>query len=340
MTGQTDNQISRPRQETLENMKTNFPGWTKACLSMMAGSALLLGGLAAAPAASAAPASSPAMVIPASATTQSEAPNKGSARAASTSKSFTVRSAPKISGTTKAGRTLKVTKGRYSVTPSSHTYQWYRGSTKINGATKSSYIVTASDVGKTITAKVTIKRSSYASRTVASSAVSIPLPAAPPRVVISSDGTYRVGSGVKPGLYKATGSGATCYWETLNGFSGSFEDINSNHFGTSNTLVRLTSSDKGFSTSRCGSWKTVGGSGANASRITRDGTYRVGIDIKAGTYVGTSNGSGCYWATLEDFTGSFEDIKENYFGSARTIVEIPKDAQGFTVSGCGTLVRG
>ena len=251
---------------------------------------------------------------------------------------LSTKTAPKISGTKKAGHTLKVSKGSYSAKPSSYGYRWYRGSSKIKGAIKSSYRVTSSDVGKNITAMVTIKRTRYTTRTVASRAVSIPRPPKPPRVVISRDGTYRVGSGIKPGLYKATG-GTSCYWATLSGFSGSFDDLNNNYLGTGNTYVRITSSDKGFKTSRCGSWKTVSSSGPKASKITRDGTYRVGIDIKAGTYAGRSSGNGCYWAILNDFTGDFYDIEDNYLGSARTIVDIPSSAAGFKVSGCGTLVR-
>ena len=86
---------------------------------------------------------------------------------------LSTKTAPKISGTKKAGRTLKVSKGSDSAKPSSYGYRRYRGSSKIKGAIKSSYRVTSSDVGKNITAKVTIKRTRYTTRTVASRAVSI-----------------------------------------------------------------------------------------------------------------------------------------------------------------------
>jgi hypothetical protein len=38
--------------------------------------------------------------------------------------------------------------------------------------------------------------------------------------------------------------------------------------------------------------------------------------------------------------GSFDEIIENYFGPAWTIVTIPSSAQAFKASGCGTLTRG
>ena len=89
----------------------------------------------------------------------------------------------------------------------------------------------------------------------------------------------------------------------------------------------------------CGSWTTVPSTGARATRITADGTYRVGIDILPGTYYGSSSGNSCYWATLSGFAGSFNEISDNYFGSARTIVTVPAGAKGFEVHGCGTLTR-
>ncbi|UNK47422.1 hypothetical protein [Arthrobacter sulfonylureivorans] len=261
---------------------------------------------------------------------------KTSAKSAKIGKaSFSIKTAPKITGIKKAGHTLKVSKGRYSATPSLYGYQWYRGAAKIKGATKSSYKLTMLDRGKRISARVTVKRSSFSPTSFASKAVSISVP---PRTVISRDGTYKVGTGIKPGLYKASSSDG-CYWATLQGFSGSLSDINNNYFGTGNTYVRIKASDKGFKTSRCGNWKTVSSSGANASKITKDGTYRVGVDIKAGTYVSNGKGNSCYWATLDDFTEDLDDLRDNYIGSARTIVEIPKDAKGFKVHRCGTLVR-
>ena len=262
---------------------------------------------------------------------------KGSAKSAKIGKgSFSTRTAPRITGTKKAGHTLKVSKGTFSATPSSYSYQWYRGTAKIKGATKSTYKLSASDVGKKVSARVTVRRSYFSTKTFASAAVAIP---APSKAVISRDGTYKVGSGIKPGLYKATGTGTFCHWETLDGFTGSFDEINSIYLGTANTYVRITSSDKGFTTNGCGNWIAAPKSGANASMITKDGTYRVGIDIKAGTYVSNGKGNMCYWTTLDDFTGNFDDVRAIHFGSAKTIVEIPSDVKGFHVEGCGTLVR-
>jgi hypothetical protein len=163
---------------------------------------------------------------------------------------------------------------------------------------------------------------------------------------ITSDGTYRVGIDILPGLYMATGAGSSCYWERLSGFTGDFDDIANNDFGAANTYVEILPGDKGFKTVRCGGWTRISApasspfTGAKATTITADGTYRVGIDILSGTYYGYGAGDSCYWATLSGLTGSFDEIIENYFGSAWTVVTIPSWAQGFEVSGCGTLTRG
>ncbi|MDQ2623608.1 MAG: hypothetical protein M3Y20_00465 [Actinomycetota bacterium] len=58
----------------------------------------------------------------------------------------------------RVGKTLKVTKGTWLGKPKL-SYQWYRGSKKIKGATKSKYKVTKADRGKKLRVKVTAKRS-------------------------------------------------------------------------------------------------------------------------------------------------------------------------------------
>lgn len=78
-------------------------------------------------------------------------------------------SKPKVSGTVKVGKKLTATAGTWS--PSATlSYAWYRGTTAIAGATKSSYTLTSADKGKTITVKVTGRKAGYTTKTVASAA--------------------------------------------------------------------------------------------------------------------------------------------------------------------------
>ncbi|MGV8910184.1 MAG: peptidoglycan-binding protein [Propionicimonas sp.] len=80
---------------------------------------------------------------------------------------------PKITGTARVGKTLKLTAGNWGPGPVTLTYRWYRAGKAISGATKSSYKVTKSDKGHTVTVTVTGKKSGFPSASAKSSAVKI-----------------------------------------------------------------------------------------------------------------------------------------------------------------------
>jgi hypothetical protein len=250
---------------------------------------------------------------------------------------ITLMSAPKITGALFLGSTLTADAGTYAPAPSAYAYQWYRDGAAISGAAYRTYGITAADNGRSITVRVSASLIYRDTRVTLSPALKLPVWAV---TVLRGDGTYRVGTQIKPGLYKATGTGSGCYWERLNGFTGQLSQINANYYGSARIYVQILPGDVGFSSSGCGSWTTAPSTGAKSTRITADGTYRVGIDIMPGTYYGYGAGDSCYWETLSGLSGSFDEIIENYFGPARTIVTIPSSAQGFKASGCGTLTRG
>ncbi|HWB65715.1 MAG TPA: fibronectin type III domain-containing protein, partial [Mycobacteriales bacterium] len=68
---------------------------------------------------------------------------------------------PRVSGAVKVGHRLKAHVGRWSPAATSYSYQWYRGSHKIRGATHHSYQVHAADIGKRIRVRVTALRHGY-----------------------------------------------------------------------------------------------------------------------------------------------------------------------------------
>ncbi|GAA5038476.1 hypothetical protein GCM10025738_27720 [Microbacterium fluvii] len=68
---------------------------------------------------------------------------------------------PKISGTAKVGKKLTAKPGTWT-SGTKFTYQWYAGGKAISKATKSTFTLTRSQKGKTITVKVTGKKSGYA----------------------------------------------------------------------------------------------------------------------------------------------------------------------------------
>jgi len=152
-------------------------------------------------------------------------------------------------------------------------------------------------------------------------------------------GTYRVGSGISAGTYRTRSSVASCYWERLKGFSGDLDDIIANDFSSGYQVVTIKSTDKGFSSSRCGRWSS------NLSRVTTSytkfgqGTFIVGTDMAPGTYR-SSKGDGCYWARLRGFGGTLSEIIANDFrNGGQAIVSIKAADKGFTSSRCGTWTK-
>lgn len=73
---------------------------------------------------------------------------------------FTATPAPKITGTRAVGSKLTVTT-KWTPAVKSASYQWYRGSKAIAGATKSTYVLTKADAGKKIRVLVTGKRPAF-----------------------------------------------------------------------------------------------------------------------------------------------------------------------------------
>lgn len=248
---------------------------------------------------------------------------------------FALKAAPTVTGRLALGSVLTANAGSYNPAPSSLSYQWYRNGSAIAGARSRTYKVGAADNGRSLSVRVVASRAYYDAKATTSAAVKLPLW---PVTVLRGDGTYRVGAQIKPGLYRATGGGPDCYWERLSGFGGRLDDINANYFGSARTYVQINAGDVGFTSRRCGSWTTVSPSGPRATRITADGTYRVGIDILPGTYYGYA-GQYCGWRTLSGFGGTFEEIMDIDLPEGPMIVTIPSNARGFEVHGCGTLTR-
>lgn len=67
----------------------------------------------------------------------------------------------KINGTRKAGRSLTAIHGTWGPGSVSYSYQWYRGSAAIKGATHKSYKLTSADKGKTISVRLRATKAGY-----------------------------------------------------------------------------------------------------------------------------------------------------------------------------------
>lgn len=73
---------------------------------------------------------------------------------------FTNQPVPTIDGTTQVGQSLTATEGDWRPAPA-FSYQWHRSGTAITGATGNTYTLVTKDIGKTITVKVTARRTGY-----------------------------------------------------------------------------------------------------------------------------------------------------------------------------------
>ncbi len=82
---------------------------------------------------------------------------------------------PTVSGTAKIGSTLTATAGEWKPAGVKLSYQWYRGSSAIKGATKATYKLTDADGGKAIKVVVTGSKSGFDTTTVDSATTSVPL---------------------------------------------------------------------------------------------------------------------------------------------------------------------
>lgn len=149
------------------------------------------------------------------------------------------------------------------------------------------------------------------------------------------EGDQIVGTTIAPGIYAADG-GPSCYWERLSGFSGSLDEVIANDFDTTNPVVEIAATDRGFSSSGCGPWSN------NLVPLYwewptafDEGTVIVGHDIPDGTYQ-APGGTSCYWERLSGFSGEFKDIIANDFDTTNPVVTIAATDAAFRSDNCGT----
>ena len=252
-------------------------------------------------------------------------------------KLFTVTPVPTISGKSLTGTRLTAKPGTWGPAPVTLTYQWQRNGTAISGATSSSYIPSAADIGTGISVVVRGAKAGYTSVSKTSArTAAVTLKTAIPR-----DGTYLVGSEIAAGTYVTNSATDFCYWERVSGFDGSLDSIVANDIGFGQRIVTISATDVGFTTSRCGTWIRLVDLKTSAKTTMPDsGVLAVGQQVKPGLYRAQDGNGGCYWATLSGFSGDLDSIIDNDFTyDAQPIMRVPAWAVGVEVSGCGTWTR-
>lgn len=121
---------------------------------------------------------------------------------------------PTVTGTTKVGRTLTVSRGTWLPTPSTVKYVWKANGVTISTLTTSTFVVPASARGKRLTVTVTGSRTGYTTRSVTSAATATVAAGTftAPRPTIT--GTKQVGSTltVSRGTWSPAPSSVTYVW--------------------------------------------------------------------------------------------------------------------------------
>ncbi len=163
------------------------------------------------------------------------------------------------------------------------------------------------------------------------------------------DGVYVTKHNIAPGTYIADGiEGEICFWSRLSSFDGdTFNRINL-YASAGQSIATILEADAGFRSFGCGTWRQIqtDDSSTNTTNTVEesppskfsDGTYRIGVDIAAGTYIASrSPHTTCKWRRLNDFTWTSGVIVETK-ASGTKIATLKESDIGFSSFGCGEWV--
>lgn len=162
-----------------------------------------------------------------------------------------------------------------------------------------------------------------------------PKPAAPVRTF--SDGTWEVGTEVRPGTYRATAVG-TCSWTRLGEPVHALEAVLGSHVGAGPRLLTVGKRDRAIRSSGCGRWTSDLSQVTLDRTVFGDGDFLVGVDIAAGRYMSDGTGT-CAWTRLSGFGGTPEEVVQSGLATGPQEVTIRSSDRGFASSGCGGWTR-
>ncbi|MFN8518051.1 MAG: hypothetical protein U0667_01385 [Chloroflexota bacterium] len=162
-----------------------------------------------------------------------------------------------------------------------------------------------------------------------------PRPVTPVRTF--GDGTWEVGTEVKPGTYRATAEG-TCTWARLGAAAGGPEPVLGTATGSGSRVVTVGKRDVAIRSSGCGRWTSDLSQVTDDRTTFADGTYLVGEDVAAGRYVSSGTGS-CNWARLSGFGGTADEVIQGGVATGSQEVTIHASDEGFASTGCGSWTR-
>lgn len=227
---------------------------------------------------------------------------------------------PTVSGSAAPGAKLTAKPGTWT-SGTTLSYQWYAGTKAISGAKSSTYTVSSSIAGSSVSVKVTGKRSGYETVTKTSaSTLKVPRVATP-----TISGTSAVGGKLtaKPGSW-STGSTFTYQWY-VNGtaIKGATRSTYSPSAGTAgkSLTVKVTGKRAGFT--------TVAKTSKATSKIQRIGTPTVSGSARVGAKVTAKPGS---WVSGTSFSYQWLANGKAIKGATKSTYTISSTAKGKTIS--------
>ncbi|WP_062465508.1 hypothetical protein [Demequina maris] len=260
---------------------------------------------------------------------------------ATVKKAFATTAAPTISGTRAVGKTLTANVKPWSPT-ASFSYQWKRDGVAISGATNRTYALKAKDLGARIAVTVTGRKSGYAtvSRTSGATAAIAKGTIVAPTPTIT--GTVRAGSTLtaRTGTVKPSTVAKSFQWlRNGNPIAGATKATYAlkNVDAGKRIAVKVKYSKTAFTavTKKSAATVTVK---ARPEVAVKDGYYRVGTDIKPGTYYRTGSGI-CYWERLSAKSYDTDALNGSNIGLGRSYVTIKSTDKWFYTEDCGGWTR-
>ncbi len=224
-------------------------------------------------------------------------------------------SPPSISGTARQGQTLSASTGAWTNSPTGYAYQWQdcnsggAGCVAIGGATSSSYLLAAADVGHTIRVAVTASNGGGSSSPASSAATAVVVAAPPVNTGLPSiSGTARQGQtlSASTGAWTNSPTGYAYQWQDCNSGGTGCTSI-AGATGASYLLaaadvghrirVRVTASNGGGSSSPASSAATAVVAAASSAPVNTSppsisGSAQQGQTLSASTGAWTNSPTG------------------------------------------------
>jgi hypothetical protein len=217
---------------------------------------------------------------------------------------------PAITGSAKDGQTLTSTTGTWSGSPTSYARQWLRcdtagaNCTNISGATSTTYVLTATDVGKTIRVKVTATNGSGSANVNSAQTVTVVAAAPVVSVVPAISGTAKDGQTLTSTTGTWSGTATITYtrqWNRCNsggtgctaiaGATGTTYVVTAADIGSKlNVTVTASNAAGSASSSSVVTALVVGAAPANTALPAITGTAKEGqlLTVTTGTWSGTA----------------------------------------------------